>query len=77
MSSINQRYISENVLINGYMNFLSKWSIKMFAFEGAQIVPMPQLFIFKLILQLKIKLRSVSIKAKNVVITFVEALRLE
>ena len=25
--SINLRYISENVLINGYMDFLSKWSM--------------------------------------------------
>ena len=44
LSSINLRYIRENVLINGYMNFLSKWSIKMFAYEGAQIVPMTQPF---------------------------------
>ena len=29
ISSISLRYISENVLINGYMNFLSKGSIKM------------------------------------------------
>ena len=47
MSSINLRYISENVLINGYNNLLSKWSIKMFAYEGAQIVPMVQPFICK------------------------------
>ena len=47
IASINLRYISENVLINGYMNFLSKWSIKMFAYEGAQIVPMAQPFICK------------------------------
>ena len=35
IASINLRYISENVLINGYINFLSKWYIKMFAYEGA------------------------------------------
>ena len=39
ISSINLRYTSENVLINGYMSFHSKCSIKMFAYEGAQIVP--------------------------------------
>ena len=44
ISPINLRYISKNVLINGYMNFLSKWSIKMCAYEGAQIVPMAQPF---------------------------------
>ena len=76
MSSINLRYISENVLINGYINFLSKWSIKMFAYEGAQIAPMAQPFICKQYLQLKIKF-NVSINAKNVVITFVEAVRLD
>ena len=77
ISSINLRYLSENVLINGYMNFLSKWSIKMFAYEGAQIVPMAQPFICKQLLQLNIKLFSVSINNKNVVITFDEAVRLE
>ena len=45
ISFINLRYIRENVLINGYMNFLSKWSIKMLAYEGAQVVPMAQPFI--------------------------------
>ena len=49
----------------------------MFAYEGAQIVPIVQPFICKQFLQLKIKLSSVSINAKNVVITFVEAVRLE
>ena len=77
ISSINLKYIYKNVLINGYMNFPSKWSIKMFSYEGAQIVPMPQSFICKQFLQLKIKLLSVSINAKNVVITFVEAVYLE
>ena len=47
ISAINLRFISENVLINGYMSFLSKWSIKVFAYEGAQIVPMAQPFICK------------------------------
>ena len=47
ISSINVRYISENVLINGYINFLSKWSIKMFAYARAQIVPTVQPFICK------------------------------
>ena len=47
IASINLRYISENVLINGYMNFLSKWSIKMFLYEGAEIVPMAQPLICK------------------------------
>ena len=77
ISSINLRYKYENILINGYMNFPSKWSIKMFAYEGAQIVPMAQPFICKQFLKLKIKLFSVSINAKNVVITFVEAVYLK
>ena len=47
ISSKNVRYISENVLINEDVNFLSKWSIKMFAYEGAQTVPMAQPFICK------------------------------
>ena len=46
ISSINVRYISDNVLINGYMNFLSKWSM----------IPMAQPFICKQLLQVKIKL---------------------
>ena len=66
----------ENVLINGYMNFLLKRSIMMFAYEWAQIVPMAQLFVYKQFLLLKIKLFSVGIKAKNV-ITFVKVIRLE
>ena len=37
----------ENVLINGYMNFLSKRYIKMFAYEWVHIVPMAQLFVYK------------------------------
>ena len=41
--SINLRYISENVLINEYLNFLSKWSMKIFVYEGANIVPMTSL----------------------------------
>ena len=41
--SINLRYISENVLINEYLNFLSKWSMKIFVCEGANIVPMTSL----------------------------------
>ena len=49
----------------------------MFAYECAQIVPMGQAFICKKLLQLKIKLFSVSINAKNVVITFTKAVRLE
>ena len=48
----------------------------MFAYEGAQIAPMAQPFICKQYLQMKIKF-NVSINAKNVVITFVEAVRLE
>ena len=75
--SINLKRISENVCINGYMNSFSKWPIKMFGCEGVQIVPIAQLFICKLFLQSKTKLFSVSIKAKNVVITFVEAVRLK
>ena len=47
ISSINLRYISENLLINGNMNFHSNWSIKMFTYEGAQIVPIVQPFICK------------------------------
>ena len=49
----------------------------MFAYEGAQIVPMAQPFICKEFLESKIKLFGASINAKNVVITFVEAVRLE
>ena len=67
----------ENVLINGYMNFLSKRYIKMFAYEWVHIVPTAQLFVYKQFLLLKIKLFSVGIKAKNVVITFVKVVRLE
>ena len=48
----------------------------MFAYEGAQIAPMAQTFICKQYLQLKIKF-NVSINAKNVVITFVEVVRLD
>ena len=77
VSSINLRYISKNVLINGYINFLLKWSMEILAYEGAQIIPMARPFICKQFLQLKIKLFSVSINAKNVVITFVEAVYLE
>ena len=47
ISSINLRYTSKNVLINGYMNFLSKRSIKMFVYEVAQIVPLVQPFFCK------------------------------
>ena len=50
------------------MNLFSKLSIKMFANEDAHIVPMIQRFICKGFLQLKIKLFSVSINARNVVI---------
>ena len=48
----------------------------MFAYEGAQIAPMAQPLICKQYLQLKIKF-NISINVKNVVITFVEAVRLE
>ena len=50
------------------MNLFSKLSIKIFANEDAHIVPMIQRFICKGFLQLKIKLFSVSINARNVVI---------
>ena len=49
----------------------------MFAYEGAQIVPMAQSFICKKFRQLKTKLFSVNINAKNVVITFFETVPLE
>ena len=49
----------------------------MFAYEGAQIVPMAQPFICKQFLQLKIKLFSVSINAQNDVIFFAEAVCLQ
>ena len=49
----------------------------MFGCEGAEIVPIAQPFICNQFLHLKIKLFSVSINAKNVVITFAEAIRLE
>ena len=77
ISSINLRYINENALKNGYTGFLSRWSINMFVYEGAKIVPMVQSFICKQFLQLKIKLFNVSINAKNVVTTFVEAVCLQ
>ena len=47
ISSINLRYINENALKNGYTGFLSRWSINMFVYEGAKIVPMVQSFICK------------------------------
>ena len=47
ISSINLRYTSKIVLINRYMNFLSKRSIKMFVYEVAQIVPLAQPFFCK------------------------------
>ena len=77
LNFLDLRNKSETVLIMGYMNFLSQWYIKMFAFDGVQIVPMVQPFFCKQFLQLKIKLLNVSIKARNVVVTFVEAVHLE
>ena len=47
ISSINLRYINENALKNGYTGFLSRWSINMFVYEGAKIVPIVQSFICK------------------------------
>ena len=34
ISTINLRYVSKDVFINGHMNFLSKWSIRMFPYEA-------------------------------------------
>ena len=45
ISSINLWYISENVLINEYLDFLSNWFIKMCAYEGTHIVPMAQSYL--------------------------------
>ena len=50
---------------------------KIFVYVGMQIVPMAQTFICNYFLQLQIKLFSVSVNVRKVVITFVETVSLQ
>ena len=70
-------YILLKCLDKWVFEFSFKVVHKLFPYEGAQIVPMAQPIICKWYLQLQIKLPNVSIDAKNVVIRFLEVVRLE
>ena len=57
--------------VNAYMYFHSKWSMKIFSWDGAQVVPITQLLVCKNFFELNIKLFKVGMGAKKVGISFV------
>ena len=57
--------------VNAYMHFHSKWSMKIFSWDGAQVVPITQLLVCRNFFELNIKLFKVGMRAKKVGISFV------
>ena len=57
--------------VNAYMYFHSKWSMKIFSWDSAQVVPITQLLVCRNFFELNIKLFKVGMRAKKVGISFV------
>ena len=57
--------------VNAYMYFHSKWSMKIFSWDDAQVVPITQFLVCRNFFELNIKLFKVGMRAKKVGISFV------
>ena len=57
--------------VNAYMYFHSKWSMKIFSWDGAQVVPITQLLVCRNFFELNIKLFKFRMRAQKVGISFV------
>ena len=57
--------------VNAYMYFHSKWSMKIFSWDGAQVVPITQPLVCRNFFELNIKLFKVGMRAQKVGISFV------
>ena len=73
ISSIYLKNVNDFLFRSGYMFFLSKWSKSIFVQNGAKIVEIAQPLICGKFFELKIKSYKVRVRAKKVVVTFVNS----